>query len=103
MDQIIGRPADAEADVRAALKRQRAAFDTSPRPTAVQRQERLQRLEQLVRQNQERIVDAIGADFGNRSRVETIMSEVLPAISRLPHMRAAIWRAGCARNGARSG
>ena len=87
MDQSVGRIPGIEMDLQAALDRQRAAFDSTPRWTAPQRQDRLKRLEQLVRQHQDAIVDAIGADFGNRSRVETIMSEVLPAIAACAHAR----------------
>ena len=87
MDQTVGRLAGAGMDVQAALDGQRAAFDSTPRWTASQRQDRLKRLEQLVRHHQEAIVEAIGADFGNRSRVETIMSEVLPAIAACAHAR----------------
>jgi coniferyl-aldehyde dehydrogenase len=87
MDQAIGTPASTELALQAALDRQRAGFNAAPFPTAPERQAVLKRLEQLVRANQEAIVDAIGADFGNRSRVETIMSEVLPTLAAAAHAR----------------
>ncbi len=87
MDQIIAAPPNTELDLQAALDRQRRAFAASPFPTAAQRQTTLKRLEALIRANQDAIVDAISADFGNRSRVETIMSEVLPTLGAAAHAR----------------
>ena len=87
MDQIIASPPNTELDLQGALDRQRRAFEASPFPTAAQRQATLKRLEVLVRTHQDAIVDAISADFGNRSRVETIMSEVLPTIGAAAHAR----------------
>ena len=87
MDQPITTPASVELELQGALDRQRHAFRAAPFPTAATRQARLRRLEALVRQHQDAIVDAIGADFGNRSRVETLVSEVLPTISAAAHAR----------------
>ncbi len=87
MDQAIGRSGGIELELQAALDRQRNAFDIAARSTATRRQDQLKRLEQLVRQHREAIVEAISADFGNRSRVETIMSEILPTIAACAHAR----------------
>ena len=87
MDQMVGTVPDAASALRAQLEAQRAEFDAALRPTAAQRQARLRRLEQLVRQHQEAIVDAIGADFGNRSRVETLTSEILPTLGAAAYAR----------------
>ncbi len=87
MDQVFGTQPDAAQALRAQLEAQRAAFDAAPRPTALQRQAQLKRLEQLVRQYQEAIIDAVGADFGNRSRVETLTSEVLPTLGAAAYAR----------------
>ena len=86
MDQMSGIP-DAMLTLRAQLDAQRAAFDAAPRPSAAHRQAQLKRLEQLIRQYQESIVDAIGADFGNRSRVETLTSEILPTLGAAAYAR----------------
>ena len=87
MDQAMGGPASMELELQAALDRQRAAFTNTAFPTASERQARLRQIEQMVRANQEAIVDAISADFGNRSRVETLLSEVLPTIGAATHAR----------------
>ena len=87
MDQDVRHAATAELELRSALDRQRAAFDAAPRWTAADRQARLLRLEGLVRTHREAIVDAIAADFGARSRVETIVSEILPTLAASAHAR----------------
>jgi coniferyl-aldehyde dehydrogenase len=87
MDQIIAAQAGSELGLQAALDRQRHAFEAAAFPTANERIEKLKRLEALVRTHQEAIVDAIGADFGSRSRVETLMSEVAGALAACQHAR----------------
>ena len=87
MDQSIATPATAELALQAALDRQRHAFGLAAFPTAAQRRATLSRLEDMVRANQDAIIDAIGADFGNRSRVETITSEILPTIGAAAYAR----------------
>jgi len=69
------------------LRRQRAAFEAAPPPSAAARTASLKRLEALLRTNQARILDAISADFGNRSPVESLMSEILPTIAASAHAR----------------
>ena len=87
MDQVLNASMDAALTLRTQLDAQRAAFDTAPRPTAAQRQAQLKRLGQMVREHQEAIVEAISADFGNRSRVETLTSEILPTLGAAAHAR----------------
>ncbi len=87
MDQTSRTPASTELELQAALDRQRRSFDATPFPSAAQRQEKLLRLEKLVAEHQDAIVDAIGADFGNRSRVETLTSEILPTIGAAAYAR----------------
>jgi len=86
MDQSVTIPTT-ELQLQAALDRQRAAFAASPFPTAAQRVEKLRRIEAMMREHQEAIVDAINADFGNRSRVETLLSEIMPTIGAAAHAR----------------
>jgi coniferyl-aldehyde dehydrogenase len=84
MDQAVS---GVEHDLRALLARQRAAFMAKPFPDAAYRIERLRKLETVVKQNQDRIADALGADFGNRSRAETALSEILPTLAACKHAR----------------
>jgi coniferyl-aldehyde dehydrogenase len=76
------------ADLAGILARQRAAFMAAPRPTLEQRRANLSKLEAMVKRNQDAIADAISADFGNRSRPETVLSEVLGTIGAAKHARA---------------
>jgi coniferyl-aldehyde dehydrogenase len=69
------------------LNTQRAAFEAAPMPDAAARVAQLKTLEALLRHNQARILDAISADFGNRSRVESLMSEILPTLAASAHAR----------------
>lgn len=68
-------------------KRLRCAFDAAPFPDANLREQRLDRLIQAVECNQERIVEAVSADFGHRARMETLFGEVVATISAARHAR----------------
>ena len=85
MDQNM--PTFASADLAGILARQRAAFMAGPFPTAEQRREKLKKLEAMVKRNQAAIADAISADFGNRSRPETVLSEILGTLGAAAHSR----------------
>jgi coniferyl-aldehyde dehydrogenase len=85
MDQHAPLPPGIEADLPAILARQRAAFMAGPFPSAEQRRENLRKLEGMVKRNQDAIADAISADFGNRSRPETVLSEVLGTLGAAAH------------------
>jgi coniferyl-aldehyde dehydrogenase len=84
MDQHIP---SAAVDLQAILARQQAAFMAAPRPSAAQRRDTLLKLEAMVKRNQDAIADAISADFGNRSRPETVLSEILGTLGASAHAR----------------
>ncbi|MEJ0049094.1 MAG: coniferyl aldehyde dehydrogenase [Rhodospirillales bacterium] len=81
MDQFASAPGGIEELLSRLLERQRAAFMAAPRPTARERAEHLQRLETAVKKNQDAIANALGTDFGNRARPETVLAEILPTIA----------------------
>jgi len=87
MDQMVGRAGSVEIELQGALDRQRRAFDLAPMPSAAKRRDHLRRLENLLTQHQAQFIAAINADFGNRSRVETLMSEILPTLAASAHAR----------------
>src|SRR5690606_1440159 len=64
----------------ALLARQRAAFRANPMPSAAERRQWLQALRELLRKEQEAIIRAISADFGNRSADETRLAELMPSL-----------------------
>lgn len=69
------------------LQRQRAAFMADPRPPAAARQDRLRRLESMLRQQQGSFAAAISADFGNRAVPETILAEIATLLAMSAHTR----------------
>lgn len=62
------------------LERQRQAYRANPMPDAGQRIQWLKSLANLLVTEQKAIVDAINADFSNRSADETLLAEVLPSL-----------------------
>jgi coniferyl-aldehyde dehydrogenase len=72
-------------DLGAILARQRAAFQAAEQPTLEQRRQDLARLAQAIKENSERIAEAISADFGNRSRHESLIAEVFPVLAGIRH------------------
>jgi len=67
------------------LTRQRRAFAQNPMPSAAQRIEWLKALRQMLKTQQEALVQAIGQDFGNRSADETRLAEIMPSILGIRH------------------
>lgn len=62
------------------LERQRQAYRANPMPDAGQRIAWLKSLANLLVTEQKAIIDAINADFSNRSADETLLAEVLPSL-----------------------
>ncbi len=67
------------------LIRQRQAYLAEGPPSYRQRREDLKKLSQLIQDHQEAIVDAICRDYGNRSRHETLMCEVMTTLEGIKH------------------
>lgn len=66
---------------------QRVAFAKAPYPPLAERIARLDRLKHLLLDNQDAIVAAISADFGVRSRHETLLAEFFPSIEGINHSK----------------
>ena len=73
------------AELEACLSLQRKAYLADPVPTYAERRADLQTLQRFVRENKEAIITAISADYGNRSRHETLFAEIFPAIDGIDH------------------
>ncbi len=69
-----------------ALALQRQAYLANPVPTLQQRKADLRTLQRFIREHQEALCDAISADYGHRSRHETLLAEVYPAVSGIDHI-----------------
>jgi len=68
------------ATLRAALQTQREAYLARPVPTLAERKADLRELGRFVREHTDEICDAISADYGHRSRHETLLAEVVPVL-----------------------
>jgi len=78
-------PPPVHPTMRAIFDSQRAAFLRMGPPPLEQRLTDLSRLEEAVSENVDKLVAAISADFGNRSRYETEIAEVFPILSAIRH------------------
>lgn len=56
------------------------------------RMDRLARLREMLRQNDERLIAAISTDFGYRAPDETRLMEIAPLMNALRHTRAHLRR-----------
>lgn len=70
----------------AVLERQRAAYLARPVPTLAERQADLRTLQRFIRDHKDALCDAISADYGHRSRHESLLAEIFPAIDGVDHV-----------------
>ncbi|WP_082900258.1 aldehyde dehydrogenase family protein [Rhodococcus phenolicus] len=82
--------ADRASDPGTLLADQRRAFLAEGPPAAAVRRERIDRLVAMVLDNREAYVDALGSDFGTRSRTGTLFTEIMGMLSVIEHTRAHI-------------
>ena len=69
----------------AALALQRAAYFAHPVPTLAERRADLLALQRFVREHKLALCDAVSADYGHRSRHETLLAEIFPATDGVDH------------------
>jgi coniferyl-aldehyde dehydrogenase len=82
----------AQSDMRIVFERMHAASRAEPAPDGPTRRATLGRLADALRARQDEFIDAISADFGNRSATETSMAEFIPLLGSLAHARANVAR-----------
>jgi coniferyl-aldehyde dehydrogenase len=87
ISMAVLRPASSSAgdELRATLERQRSAFLKSAPPGLAERRADLAKLGKAIRESAPRLADAISADFGNRSRHETMLAEVFTTLAGIRH------------------
>jgi len=68
-----------------ALALQRNAYLAHPVPTFDERKADLRTLQRFVRENKEALISAISADYGHRSRHETLLAEIAPVVDGVEH------------------
>jgi coniferyl-aldehyde dehydrogenase len=73
--------------MRATFDAQRSAFAREGAPLLRQRRGDLTKLRDAVEKNAEKLAAAISADFGNRSRHETEIGEIVPVLAAIRHAR----------------
>jgi coniferyl-aldehyde dehydrogenase len=69
----------------ALLSRQREAYRQDPVPSEQTRRQWLQALRRFVLDNREALCKAIAQDYGHRSRHESLLTEVMPALKEIDH------------------
>lgn len=79
-------PAPSEA-LRAVFDALRAGHRAEPNPSYEQRIARLDALQRGVLKHKDELVEAVRADFGSRSRHETILAEVFSLLSEIKHLK----------------
>ena len=77
--------AETAASLADTLQRQREAYLRDPVPDRAQRVADLRTLQRFLRDHKDALCEAINADYGHRSRHETLMAEIVPAIAGIDH------------------
>ncbi|MEM6589817.1 MAG: coniferyl aldehyde dehydrogenase [Pseudomonadota bacterium] len=70
----------------------KAAYADDPVPGYGTRQNRLQRLQKAIENNEVDITAAIRADFGNRAAHETLLADIVPSVQAIAHARRHLGR-----------
>jgi coniferyl-aldehyde dehydrogenase len=75
------------ADMQSVLEKQRASFTASlPEPMSVRR-DRIDRAIALLVDHAEDFAKAVSADFGHRSREQTLLTDIMPSVGAMKHAR----------------
>ncbi len=75
------------ANMQSVLQKQRAAFTAAlPEPMSVRR-DRMDRAIALLIDHAEDFAKAVSADFGHRSREQTLMTDIMPSVSAMKHAK----------------
>ena len=86
-NSVIPDAPTTETEVRRLFEAQHAASRREPAPTLEARQTSLDTLRRLVAENDAAFADAISRDFGNRSKHETALMEIVPTLSAIKHTK----------------
>ena len=74
-------------ELAASLSLMKAAYARYPAPTAEERIDRLNRLQNAIIEYRDRLVEAVDADFGGRAAAETLLIELLPILEGIHYNR----------------
>ncbi|MFW0785791.1 aldehyde dehydrogenase family protein [Gordonia sp. CPCC 206044] len=91
LDRAIDTSAVSPRDeLLALLESQQRSFVAGGPPDAATRRNRIDRLVALMVDNSDALVDALVRDFGSKSRLGTVSTEIVGSISQIEHTRANI-------------
>jgi len=65
----------------------RDGYKAAPYPTNEARLQRLDRLEQLIRNNETALIDAMSQDFGCRSKTESVLAEIVSSLGTINYAK----------------
>ena len=72
-----------EQELKALFEEVSACYNNQPYPDLVSRIDSLQQLKKQLLDNQEALVDALSEDYGFRSRFDSLICDILPAVSHI--------------------
>lgn len=89
-----------ENELEVTLQLQRHAYLAHPNPSFDERRADLRQLQAFVRDKREALVQAVNADYGSRSRHETLFTEIFPVVDGVDHVLKHLkkWMAPQSRN-----
>jgi coniferyl-aldehyde dehydrogenase len=82
MSSVLSEPVARETDaidsmLKQHLELQKSAYRTAPNPGLKERRQDLLGLKRMITENQDELIEAINLDYGNRSRHETMLAEII--------------------------
>jgi len=80
-----------QAQLERLLRAQRVAHAATPHDYA-RRRRHLDALESAIKAHREKFADALNADFGNRSRHESLLTEIVPVLNEIRYTRRHLQR-----------
>lgn len=84
---VLERSEDIAARMRAILAAQKAAHLKEGAPSAARRKDRLSRCINLLTLHKDELIEAMNADFGNRSKDMSLLTDIAGSIGPLKHAR----------------
>jgi len=78
-------PTEVATALRAGFDLQRASYLARPNPDLGQRKADLRSLRRFVLENKDQLCEAINADYGHRSRYETLLADIIPTVDAIDH------------------
>ena len=75
------------AKMQTVLEKQRAAFTAAMPESMAVRRDRIDRAIAMLIDHAEDFAKAVSADFGHRSREQTLLTDIMPSVSAMKHAK----------------